>query len=123
LFDSLNVVFREKEERGFIRRTALTLAFTVCAIIFILIAMSLVVAGSVAFSWYVANFGSYNTTHGSLGAVIGFMTWIWLSAFVVLLGAQLDWEMETRARWDEKVPVDNHPARLALIMGQEGQGA
>src|SRR6202051_1078105 len=44
LFDSLNVVFREKEERGFIRRTALTLAFTVGAIIFILIAMSVVVA-------------------------------------------------------------------------------
>jgi membrane protein len=34
---------------------------------------------SAVFSWYVANFGSYNKTYGSLGAIIGFMTWIWLS--------------------------------------------
>ena len=35
---------------------------------------------SLLFSWYVANFGNYNETYGSLGAVIGFMTWIWISA-------------------------------------------
>lgn len=49
---------------------------------------------SVLFSWYVANFGSYNKTYGSLGAIIGFMTWIWLSAIVVLVGAKLDAEVE-----------------------------
>lgn len=49
---------------------------------------------SVLFSWYVANFGSYNKTYGSLGAIIGFMTWIWLSAIVVLVGAKLDAEIE-----------------------------
>lgn len=49
---------------------------------------------SILFSWYVANFGSYNKTYGSLGAIIGFMTWVWLSVTVVLLGAQLDAEME-----------------------------
>jgi len=46
------------------------------------------------FSWYVANFGSFNKTYGSLGAIIGFMTWIWISITVVLLGAKLDAEME-----------------------------
>jgi membrane protein len=46
------------------------------------------------FSWYVANFGSYNETYGSLGAVIGFMTWIWLSSIIVLLGAEINAEME-----------------------------
>src|SRR5690606_1010538 len=35
-------------------------------------------AGSVLFSWYVANFANYNTTYGSLGAVFGFLTWVWL---------------------------------------------
>ncbi len=45
------------------------------------------VAASLAFSYYVANFGSYNKTYGSLGAVIGFITWIWISAMIVLLGA------------------------------------
>jgi membrane protein len=54
-------------------------------------------AASLLFSWYAANFGSYNETYGSLGAVIGFMTWMWLSAIVVLLGAEIDAVME---RWD-----------------------
>ncbi len=45
---------------------------------------------SFLFSWYAAKFGSYNKTYGSLGAVIGFMTWIWISAIVVLVGAELD---------------------------------
>jgi hypothetical protein len=51
-------------------------------------------AMSILFSWYAANFGSYNKTYGSLGAVIGFMTWMWLSSAGVLLGAELDAEME-----------------------------
>lgn len=54
-------------------------------------------AASLLFSWYAANFGSYNETYGSLGAVIGFMTWMWLSSIVVLLGAEIDAVME---RWD-----------------------
>jgi membrane protein len=49
---------------------------------------------SIAFSWYVASFGSYNKTYGSLGAIIGFMTWIWLSISVVLVGAELDAQIE-----------------------------
>lgn len=49
---------------------------------------------SVLFSWYVSNFGSYNKTYGSLGALVGFMTWIWISSLVVLVGAQLDAELE-----------------------------
>jgi membrane protein len=53
-------------------------------------------AASVLFSWYVANFGSYNKTYGSLGAVIGFMTWMWVSIIVVLVGAKLDAEIERR---------------------------
>jgi membrane protein len=52
------------------------------------------VAASILFSWYVANFGSYNKTYGSLGAIIGFMTWVWLSIIVVLVGAQLNAELE-----------------------------
>jgi membrane protein len=55
-------------------------------------------AGSILFSWYVANFGNYNKTYGSLGAVIGFMTWIWLSVTVKLVGAELDAAIEHYAR-------------------------
>jgi len=46
------------------------------------------------FSWYVANFGSYDQIYGELGAIVGFMTWMWLSIVVVLLGAKLDAELE-----------------------------
>lgn len=55
---------------------------------------------SMLFSWYVANFGSYNETYGSLGALIGFMTWIWISGIVVLLGAELNAEMEHQTAKD-----------------------
>ena len=54
-------------------------------------------AASLLFSWYAAHFGNYNATYGSLGAVIGFMTWMWLSTIVILIGAEIDAVME---RWD-----------------------
>jgi membrane protein len=165
LFDALNIVNDEKETRGFLHRTALTLAFTLGALLFIVLALVAVVAVpailafvglggvfdfilrfarwpvllaaiglflaflyrfgpsrdraqwrwvswgsavaaigfvafSLGFSYYVANFGNYNETYGSLGAVIGFMTWVWLSSTVVLAGAELDAEMEHQTARD-----------------------
>jgi membrane protein len=49
---------------------------------------------SALFSWYAANFGSFNKTYGSLGAIAGFMTWMWISIIVVLLGAKLNAAIE-----------------------------
>ncbi len=75
----------------------------------------LIVSG--LFSWYVAHFGSYNETYGSLGAAIGFMTWIWLSTTVVLVGAELNAEMEhqtardTTTGWQK--PLGARQARMA----------
>jgi len=165
LFDALNVVYDETEKRGFLLRTAVTLAFTVGGILFVLLAMAAVVVvpvvlgfmglggvadlllrllrwpvllvalaallaciyrfgpsreqarwhwvtwgggfaavtwvvGSIAFSWYVSHFGSYDKTYGSLGAAVGFMTWIWLSATVVLIGAEVNAEMEHQTARD-----------------------
>jgi membrane protein len=57
-------------------------------------------AASILFSWYAANFGSYNKTYGSLGAIVGFMVWIWLSVIVVLIGAEIDAEMEHQTARD-----------------------
>src|SRR6266851_935003 len=53
-------------------------------------------AASALFSWYAANFGSFNKTYGSLGAIIGFMTWMCLSIIVVLVGTKLNAEVEPR---------------------------
>ena len=55
---------------------------------------------SALFSWYVSSFGNYNETYGSLGAIIGFMTWIWISTTIVLLGAELNAEMEHQTAAD-----------------------
>ena len=159
VFNALNAVHEVKETRGFIKLTAMTLACTAGAILFVVVALAGIVVvpivikflglsgfvdqllnwarwplllvfisgllavlyrfgpcrdkvvwrwvtwgGGVAaigwvvvsilFSWYVANFGNYNKTYGSLGAVVGFMTWIWISSTVVLVGAQFDAELE-----------------------------
>lgn len=67
------------------------------------IAAVLWIGVSIGFSFYVTNFGSYDKTYGSLGAVVGFMTWIWLSATVVLAGAELDSEMEHQTAADTTV--------------------
>lgn len=51
-------------------------------------------AATVAFGFYVSNFGSYNATYGSLGAVIVFLTWLYLTAYILLMGAELNAEVE-----------------------------
>jgi membrane protein len=58
------------------------------------------VVASLAFSLYVQNFGHYDKTYGSLGAVVGFMTWLWISIIVVLLGAELNAEIEHQTAVD-----------------------
>ncbi len=52
---------------------------------------------SVGFSWYTANFGSYDKTYGSLGALVGFMTWMWMSITVLIAGGELNAEIELQA--------------------------
>ena len=57
------------------------------------LALVMWVAGSVGFAFYVTNFGSYNETFGALGGVVILMLWLWVSAFVVLIGARVDTEI------------------------------
>ena len=58
------------------------------------IATVLWLLGSAAFSFYVSRFGSYDATYGSLDAPVVLLLWFWLSALVVLLGAEIDAELE-----------------------------
>ncbi|HSC20067.1 MAG TPA: YihY/virulence factor BrkB family protein [Rhizomicrobium sp.] len=53
---------------------------------------------SMAFSWYAANYGSFNKTYGSLGAGIGFMTWIWISMIVILIGEEINEILDARKK-------------------------
>jgi membrane protein len=74
-------------------------------------------AGSLLYSWYVASFANYNATYGSLGAAIGFMIWMWLSAVVILIGAEINAEMEHQtaqdATEDGQQPLGGRGAAMA----------
>ena len=166
VFDALNIVYDEDEKRGFIKLNAISLTFTLGAVIALLTAIGAVVAlplilqylglaedrqtwllallrwpallilvmfglallyrfgpsrkdakwrwltpGSMfaAFAWlaisvlfslYLSRFTDYNATYGSLGAVIGLMMWIWLSVTVILVGAELNAEIEHQTARD-----------------------
>lgn len=187
LFEAMNVAYDEKEERNFFVLNAVTLTFTIMAVIFAVIVLGLVVAMpallkfiglgeslkwlirigsyvlfaviamtaiaavyrwgpsrddpqwkwitpgavvatlvwiivSLLFSWYVSNFGSYNATYGSLGALIGFMTWIWISVNVIVVGAELNSEAEHQTRKDTttgpREPMGERDAVMADTLGE-----
>jgi membrane protein len=168
VYDGLNVAYHEKEKRGFISLNISSLVFTICMLVFAIVALSAIaivpnfahrlglgeagkwavtigqwpvllilvslvfaclyrfgpsrdepkwrwispgsifaaivwLAASLLFSWYAANFGSYNKTYGSLGAIIGFMTWMWISSIVVFVGGMLNAEIEHQTDKDTTV--------------------
>jgi membrane protein len=76
---------------------------------------------SILFAWYAENFGSFNKTYGSLGLIIGFMLWIWLSTIVVLIGAELNAETEHQTVRDTTMgrpkPLGARGARMADTIG------
>jgi membrane protein len=79
------------------------------------------IGGSLGFSWYVNNVAHYDATYGSLGAVIGFMMWIWFSVMVVLLGAELNAEIEHQTALDSTSgapkPMGERGAAMADTVG------
>jgi membrane protein len=187
IFDALNVIYEEDEKRSFIMLNVMSLAFTVGALLFVLLAVSAVVvfplvlaffgitsvnpllvsllrwpllfaaiifglsmlyrygpsrrnaewrwvsvgsvfaavtwiAGSSAFSYYLANFANYDATYGSLGAVIGLMMWMWLSSIVVLVGAEINAEVEHQTARDSTAgrekPLGARGAAMADTVGE-----
>ena len=168
MFDALNVVYDEDEKRGVVKLNAISLSFTLAAIIVMMLVLGAVIvvplvlafagitseqagwlpllrwpvlfvlvifalallyrygpsrrqakwrwvtvgsvfatltalAVSVTFSWYLSRFADYNATYGSLGAVIGLMMWMWISTTVVLIGAELNSEIEHQTARDSTV--------------------
>jgi YihY family inner membrane protein len=67
------------------------------------------VVASVAFALYVANFSSYNKTYGSLAGVIIFLVWLWISNIAILLGAELNAELERSRAIAAGHPADAEP--------------
>jgi membrane protein len=60
-------------------------------------------------SWYLSNFANYDATYGSLGAAIGLMMWLWISSIVILLGAELNGEIEHQTAKDSTVEGEKPP--------------
>ena len=89
---SLAVVYRYGPCRNDARWRWVTWGSAVAALLWI--------AASMLFSWYVATFDSYNRIYGSLGAAVGFMVWLWISATIVLVGGELNAEMEHQTARD-----------------------
>ena len=77
---------------------------------------------SVTFSWYVTNFGNNDATYGSLSAVIGLMTWLWISTTLVILGAEINSEIEHQTARDsttgEEMPMGERGAHMADNVGR-----
>ncbi|MCQ0989954.1 YihY/virulence factor BrkB family protein [Jiella marina] len=78
---------------------------------------------SISFSWYLQNMANYNATYGSLGAVVGFMMWVWISSLIFILGAEINAEMEHQTAVDTTdpppKPVGRRGARVADTVGRK----
>jgi membrane protein len=181
IIDALNVVYEEKEKRGFIKLNLVSLTFTLAAIIALLLALGAVVVmplllawlglatvtaslvqygrwpvllvlvivglafiyrfgpsrrqarwqwlrvgsvfaavawlgSSALLSWYLGSFAHYDATYGSLGAAIGMMMWMWISAIVILFGAQLNSEIEHQTARDSTVERDKVLGARGAVM-------
>ena len=73
-------------------------------------------------SWYVLNFGGYNKVYGSVGLVVILLLWFLVSAFCVLLGAEINAELERQTRKDttvgERKPLGERGAKAADTIGK-----
>ncbi len=71
------------------------------------LAVAVWLVASALFAVYVANFGSYNKTYGTLGGVIAFLVWLWISNIAVLLGAELNAELERGRELEAGLPAED----------------
>ncbi|MDQ4133871.1 MAG: YihY/virulence factor BrkB family protein [Actinomycetota bacterium] len=74
-----------------------------------ILAVVIWLVASGAFALYVANFGSYNKTYGTLAGVIIFLVWLWISNIAVLLGAEFNAELERSQQIDKGMPEEQEP--------------
>jgi membrane protein len=103
---SLSIIYRYGPSRRSARWRWISWGSVIAAVLWL--------AASALFSWYAANFGTYNQTYGSLGAVIGFMTWLWISAIAILVGAEVDATLE-RGFFSRRQPVPAKMCRSPLL--------
>jgi membrane protein len=74
-----------------------------------LLAVLVWIVASLAFAFYVANFGSYNKTYGAIGGIIIFLVWLWISNIAILLGAEFNAELQRGKQIEAGLPEDREP--------------
>ncbi len=87
-----------------------------------LVATVVWIAGSALLSFYLTNYANYDAMYGSLGAVIGMMSWMWMSTIVILFGAELNSEIEHQTAKDstdgDDMPMGTRGANVADTVGK-----
>ena len=110
---ALAILYRHGPSRRLVRPRWITLGSSTAAFAWLLM--------SAAFSWYLRHVADYTATYGALGAVIGMMMWMWLSAVVVLVGAKLNAEIEHQTAIDSTIgppkPLGKRGAVMADTVG------
>lgn len=84
------------------------------------VAVLIWITASVGFQVYVTNFGSYNETYGSLAAVVVLLFWLFLTAFAILLGAQINAEIEHRTGPGTTVVPSRDPGERDVVTADSG---
>lgn len=83
-------------------------------------------AASIAVSFYLGNIADYNATYGTLGALIGFMVWTWISVIIVIVGAEINAELEHQTVRDSTTgtpkPLGDRGAYMADTIGERSGG-
>ena len=74
------------------------------------------IASSILFSWYLAHFGNYNATYGSLGAAMGMMMWMWISSIAILVGAEVNAEVEHQTARDSTEEAERPLGARGAVM-------
>ncbi|WP_404384690.1 YihY/virulence factor BrkB family protein [Caenispirillum salinarum] len=103
LFGALAVIYRIAPNRRPPRFRWVSWGSVVAAVLWL--------AASMLFSYYVSNFASYNETYGSLGAVVVLLMWFFIGAFSVLIGGEINAELERGARADTTVGAERPPGQ------------
>ncbi len=108
LLVGLAVLYRHGPDRRTARSQWVTVGSVFAAVTWIV--------ASFLFSWYLASFANYNATYGSLGAAVGVMIWLWISTTVMLLGAELNSEIEHQTARDSTVGADKPLGARGAVM-------
>ncbi|MBZ9657300.1 YihY/virulence factor BrkB family protein [Phyllobacterium lublinensis] len=111
---AISLIYRFGPDREYAKWRWLSIGAVLSALVWII--------ASAGFTFYLSNFADYNATYGTLGAVVGLMMWTWISLIILILGAELNAELEHQTAVDsttgEPLPMGQRGAVVADTLGK-----